>query len=117
MSRAAYKEDQDDFVNTAVLLRTGLPPRELLQCLHAIEDMLGRVRTEPNGPRTLDIDIVDYQMYHYATDDLVLPHPRATERDFVVKPSEDILPGHVLADGRRMAELPAEKRLGAAERL
>lgn len=117
LSRAAYKEDQDDFVNTAVLLRTGLPPRELLQCLHAIEDMLGRVRTEPNGPRTLDIDIVDYQMYSYATDDLVLPHPCAIERDFVVRPSEDILPGHVLADGRRMAELPAEKRLGAAERL
>lgn len=117
LSRAAYKEDQDDFVNTVVLLRTGLPPRELLECLHAIEDMLGRVRREPNGPRTLDIDIVDYQMYHYATDDLVLPHPRATERDFVVRPTEDILPGHVLADGRPMAELPPEKRLGAAERL
>lgn len=116
-SRAAYKEDQDDFVNTVVLLRTGLPPRELLECLHAIENMLGRVRTEPNGPRTLDIDIVDYQMYHYSADDLVLPHPRATERDFVVRPSEDIVPGHVLADGRRMAELPAEKRLGAAEHL
>lgn len=116
-SRAAYKEDQDDFVNTAVLLRTGLPPRELLECLHAIENMLGRVRTEPNGPRTLDIDIVDYQMYAYATDDLTLPHPRATERDFVVRPVEDIVPGHVLADGRKMTELPREKRLGAAERM
>lgn len=116
-SKAAYKEDQDDFVNTAVLLRTGLPPRELLDCLHAIENMLGRVRTEANGPRTLDIDIVDYQMYAYSTDDLQLPHPRATERDFVVRPSEDIVPGHVLADGRKMTELPAEKRLGAAERL
>ena len=116
-SKAAYKEDQDDFVNTAVLLRTGLPPRELLDCLHAIEDMLGRVRTEPNGPRTLDIDIVDYQMYSYATEDLALPHPRATERDFVVKPIEAILPGHILADGRPIDELPQAKRLGAAERL
>lgn len=116
-SRAAYKEDQDDFVNTAVLLRTGLPPRELLDCLQAIEGMLGRVRTEPNGPRTLDIDIVDYQMYAYATDDLTLPHPRATERDFVVKPVEDIVPGHVLADGHVMTELPSEKRLGPTERM
>lgn len=116
-SKAAYKEDQDDFVNTAVVLRTGLPPRELLDCLHAIENMLGRVRTEANGPRTLDIDIVDYQMYDYATDDLTLPHPRATERDFVVRPIEDVLLGHVLANGHALSELPAEKRLGAAERM
>lgn len=116
-SRAAYKEDQDDFVNTVVLLRTGLPPRELLDCLHAIEGMLGRVRTEPNGPRTLDIDIVDYQMYDHAATDLKLPHPRATERDFVVRPLEDILPGHVLANGHRVSELPVEKRLGPAERM
>lgn len=113
----AYKEDQDPFVNTAVLLRTGLPPRELLDCLHGIENMLGRVREEANGPRTLDIDIVDYQMYAYSTDDITLPHPRATERDFVVKPVEDMVPGHVLANGARMAELPEEKRLGYAERM
>ncbi len=116
-SEAAYKEDQDDFVNTAVLLRTGLPPRELLECLHAIEGMLGRVRAEPNGPRTLDIDIVDYQMYDFSTPELTLPHPRATERDFVIKPVEAMVPGHRLANGCLLAALPEEKRLGRAERL
>lgn len=116
-SRPAYKEDQDDFINTAVLLRTGLPPKELLDCLHAIENMLGRVREVPNGPRTLDLDIVDYQMYDYATEDLCLPHPRAMERDFVVKPVEDILRNHVLANGRRLAEVSEDKRVGAAVRV
>lgn len=116
-SRAAYKEDQPDFVNTAVLIRTGLPPKELLECLHAIENMLGRVRSEPNGPRTLDMDIVDYQMYDWSTDELTLPHPRATERDFVVRPVMDILPGHILANGSHMDEVPADERLGAAERM
>jgi len=79
--------------------------------------MLGRVRTEPNGPRTLDIDIVDYQMYSYATEDLALPHPRATERDFVVKPLLDILPGWDLADGTAVGAIPEEARVGKARRL
>lgn len=114
-SQPAYKEDQDDFVNTAVLLRTGLPPRELLEHLHAIENMLGRVRIESNGPRTLDIDIVDYQMYDFSTEELTLPHPRATERDFVIKPVEDMLPGHRLANGCLLAAIPEEKRLGQAQ--
>ncbi len=49
-SEPAYYEDQDDFVNTVVLLRTGIPPRELLDYLHAIENSLGRVREIENGP-------------------------------------------------------------------
>lgn len=116
-SKAAYYEDQQDFVNTVVLLRTGLPPKELLPCLHAIENSLGRVREIENGPRTLDLDIVDYQMYVVDTPQLTLPHPRAVERDFVVKPIQDILPGHVLADGTAVDAVPEEQRLGRAWRL
>lgn len=116
-SKAAYYEDQQDFVNTVVLLRTGLPPKELLPCLHAIENSLGRVRGIENGPRTLDLDIVDYQMYVVDTPQLTLPHPRAVERDFVVKPIQDILPGHVLADGTAVDAVPEEQRLGRAWRL
>ena len=82
-----------------LLARTGVPPKELLRYLHAIENSLGRVREIENGPRTLDLDIVDYQMYVGESDELTLPHPRATERDFVVKPLLEILPNHVLADG------------------
>jgi dihydropteroate synthase len=116
-SAAAYKEDQDDFVNTVACLRTGLPPKELLGYLHSIEAMLGRVRTEENGPRTIDLDILDYQFYDFSTDELTLPHPRICERDFVVKPFEDIAPGHVLANGVAVASVPEASRLGAAWRL
>lgn len=98
-SEPAYYEDQDTFVNAVLLARTGVPPKELLRYLHAIENSLGRVREIENGPRTLDLDIVDYQMYVGESDELTLPHPRATERDFVVKPLLELLPNHVLADG------------------
>lgn len=116
-SEPAYYEDQDAFVNTALLLRSGIAPKELLGYLHAVEDGLGRVRERENGPRTIDIDIVDYQMYDYATDDLTLPHPCATERDFVVKPAEEMLPGHVLADGVPLAQVPEQERVGRACRI
>lgn len=115
-SKAAYKESQDDFINTVVLMRTGIPPRELLDRVHGIENMLGRVRTEENGPRTLDIDILDYQMYDFDGGDLILPHPRVTERDFVVKPLMDIVPGHVLADGTPIDCVSEGERLGRAWR-
>lgn len=98
-SEPAYYLDQDSFVNAVVLMRTGLPPKELLGYLHAIENSLGRVREIENGPRTCDIDIIDYQMYVVDADVLTLPHPRALERDFVVKPLLELLPSHVLADG------------------
>ena len=117
-SEPAYYEDQDDFVNTVVLLRTGIPPRELLDYLHAIENSLGRVREIENGPRTIDIDILDYQMYDFSTDDLTLPHPRVCERDFVVKPILEILPGHVLANGVPVDSVHrprvADRQIGAA---
>lgn len=113
-SKPAYYEDQDDFVNAVVLMRTGLPPMELLNHLHGIENSLGRVRERENGPRTLDLDILDYQTYTYSNETLTLPHPRVTERDFVVKPLLEILPGHVLSDGTPVDSVPEEERIGAA---
>ena len=98
-SEPAYYLDQDVFVNAVVLLRCGVPPKELLGYLHAIENSLGRVRERENGPRTCDIDIIDYQLYVTDNDLLTLPHPRALERDFVVQPLLELLPSHVLADG------------------
>jgi dihydropteroate synthase len=114
-SEPAYLEDQDAFVNAVVLMRTGLPPKELLQYLHAIENSLGRVRDVRNGPRTCDIDILDYQLYVSDADVLTLPHPLATERDFVVKPLLEILPGHVLADGTPV--VPETVKVGKAVKL
>lgn len=98
-SEPAYYLDQDTFVNAVALLRTGLAPKELLGYLHAIENSLGRVREIENGPRTCDLDIIDYQLYVTDNDLLTLPHPRALERDFVVQPLLELLPNHVLADG------------------
>ena len=114
-SEPAYLEDQEPFINTVVLLRTGLPPQELLKCCQAIEASLGRVRTVPNGPRTCDIDILDYQGYVSDLDILKLPHPLMLERDFVVKPLADIVPNHVLANGTPVTA--DEVKVGAAHRL
>lgn len=97
-SEPAYYEDQEEFVNTIVLLRCGIPPLELLNYLHAIENSLGRVRQRENGPRTIDIDIVDYQMYVVQSPELTLPHPLALERDFVVQPLREVRPHFVFAD-------------------
>lgn len=97
-SEPAYLEDQDTFVNAVALIRTGLPPQELLKYLNTIEDSLGRVRTVKNGPRTCDLDVLDYQGYVSDLEVLTLPHPLLTERDFVVRPLLDILPNHVLSD-------------------
>ena len=116
-SEPAYYTDQDSFVNTVVLLRCGLPPKELLAHLHGIENSLGRVRSIENGPRTLDIDILDSQMYVAADDERTLPPPRVAERDFVVKPLLDILPGWELADGTPVASVPESERVGKARRL
>jgi dihydropteroate synthase len=103
-SEPAYFEDQDLFVNAVVLLRTGLPPQELLTYLQAIENSLGRVRTQKNGPRTCDLDILDYQGYVSDLEALTLPHPLLLERDFVVKPLLELLPRHELANGKAVSD-------------
>lgn len=97
-SEPAYYLDQDTFINAVVELRTGLAPVELLKYLHAIENSLGRVREIENGPRTCDLDILDYQLYVTDNDVLTLPHPRLLERDFVVRPFRELQPNHILAD-------------------
>ncbi len=103
-SEPAYYEDQEEFVNAIVLMRCGVPPKELLNYLHAIENSLGRVRTIENGPRTCDLDIEDYQMYVVDSEELTLPHPRTLERDFVVKPLSELRPNFVFADGKRLTD-------------
>lgn len=78
------------FLNEAVLLRTGLEVEEFSRLMHLIEDRLGRKRTIRNAPRTIDIDLVDFDSLHMDTDTLTLPHPRASMRDFVRIPLEEI---------------------------
>jgi len=78
------------FLNQAAVLETELSPLEFSRAMHAIEDRMGRVRTVRNGPRTIDIDLVDFGGTRMRTRELTLPHPRAAKRDFVVRPLHEI---------------------------
>jgi len=86
------RSDQPWFINGVVSLATELGPQDLLMLLQATERQLGRVRGEPNGPRILDLDLLDYHGEVMDTPSLVLPHPRLHERRFVLMPIVDIAP-------------------------
>ena len=88
---------QPDFLNAVVLARTTLAPRELLLAVQEIENEHGRVREERWGPRTLDIDIIQFENVIAFSEDLELPHPRAHERAFVLQPWAELDPQAVLA--------------------
>ncbi|MGY3039262.1 2-amino-4-hydroxy-6-hydroxymethyldihydropteridine diphosphokinase [Rhodanobacter sp. TND4EL1] len=84
--------EQPSFVNAVVELDTDLSPHHLLDELLAIELRAGRVRAEPNGPRTLDLDLLHVDGVVLDDSRLTLPHPRMTERAFVMLPLCDIAP-------------------------
>jgi 2-amino-4-hydroxy-6-hydroxymethyldihydropteridine diphosphokinase len=84
--------DQPAFVNACALVETALGARELLTRLLAIERRHGRVREVPNGPRTLDLDIVLYGDAALHEPGLTVPHPRAHERAFVLAPLLEVWP-------------------------
>lgn len=91
--------DAPPYLNGVVLIRTTLTPSALLDVLAGIERAHGRERHERWGDRTLDLDIVDFAGLTSHTDRLTLPHPRAHERDFVLRPwlevdADATLPGH-----------------------
>ena len=84
------------FVNAAALIRTALDPAALLDLLHRIEAQFGRERRTANAPRTLDLDIIDFDgLMASLPDGPLLPHPRAHERAFVLAPLLDVAPGWV----------------------
>ena len=82
------------FVNAVAAIRTGLQPPELLCLLHKVETEFGRMRSVPNAPRTLDIDLID-QDGLVRCGDVVLPHPRMADRSFVLAPLCEIAPDWV----------------------
>ena len=83
---------QGNYLNAVVEIITSLAPESLLDRLLTIEKDFGRVRTEANAPRTLDLDILFYDDLIRSTPDLVLPHPRLHERQFVLVPLAEIAP-------------------------
>ena len=93
------------YLNAVGLIRTTLTPDALLSLLHDIEASHGRVRGERWGDRTLDLDIVDFAGIQRDRDGLTLPHPRAAERDFVLRPWLEVDPDAKLAGQGRVADL------------
>ncbi|KAL8996165.1 MAG: hypothetical protein Q9188_006628, partial [Gyalolechia gomerana] len=81
-----YKTDQPSFINGVCEIQTTLAPLELLDELKGIENLLGRVKTVENGPRTIDLDILLYGNQIVDHERLQIPHPRISERDFVLRP-------------------------------
>ncbi len=98
--------DQEDFLNAVVEIETGLSALALLAACHVIEEELGRTRFLRWGPRTIDLDILLYGDAMIASDELIVPHPRLTERGFVLTPLAEIAPKTVEPRSRRtIAEL------------
>lgn len=91
-------DQQPTYINAVLLGETELKPGDLMKELLKIESSLGRQRAFTNAARTIDLDIIDYDGYFLESNELVLPHPRAHLRRFVLEPwleidSEALLPG------------------------
>lgn len=107
---------QPDFINLCLLVETDLVPHALLAATRAIESDLGRKRSLRWGPRTIDIDILAYDDAQIADPDLQIPHPRLTERAFVLVPLLDIAPDWRI-QGRTIRDWAAEVDVSGIERL
>src|SRR5262245_3182163 len=101
---------QDPYLNAVIVVDTTLPASVLLERCLAVEALFGRRRTERWGPRTLDIDVITYDDQVSADETLTLPHPRASERAFVLLPWLSIDQGATLPGLGRVAELAAARR-------
>src|SRR5947209_6759219 len=84
-----------DYLNAVVAVETDRSPEDVLYLLLRVERQFGRVRTGPNSPRTLDLDLLLYGDRVINTPALTVPHPRMHERDFVLVPLAEIAPNVV----------------------
>ena len=89
-----YK-DQPAFYNQALCIETELSPQDLMATLLSIERAMGRERLMPLGPRIIDLDIIYYNQTIIETPTLIVPHPRLSERNFVLAPLMEIAPDFV----------------------
>jgi 2-amino-4-hydroxy-6-hydroxymethyldihydropteridine diphosphokinase len=95
------------YLNGVILLGTTLTPDALLDVLMSIEQEHGRVRAEHWGDRTLDLDLIDFGGLTRISPRLTLPHPRAHERDFVLRPWLEVDPGATLPGHGPVIDLAA----------
>jgi 2-amino-4-hydroxy-6-hydroxymethyldihydropteridine diphosphokinase len=100
--------EQPDYLNAVAIAESDLPATELLALLHGIEKTLGRERVEHWGPRTIDLDLIQYGSILSYAQELLLPHPRAHERRFVLEPWLSIEPDAILLTHGKVADLLAQ---------
>lgn len=97
--------DQPDFLNAVCIIETELPAMALLAMLQGIEKVMGRERKIKWGPRTIDLDIIQYGDLISKAEELTLPHPRAHERKFVLEPWHEIEPDAILLTHGKISDL------------
>ena len=100
--------EQPDYINAVCILESELPALDLLSLLQGIEKSLGRERIERWGPRTIDLDLIQYGSLLRKAEELEHPHPRAHERRFVIEPWHEIEPDAVLLTHGKISELLAQ---------
>jgi 2-amino-4-hydroxy-6-hydroxymethyldihydropteridine diphosphokinase len=110
--------DQPPFINCAIVAATELSPQALLARAQSVEREFGRDRAREQrwGPRTLDIDLSDYDGIGLDTPELILPHPRALERAFVLMPLAEIAPDRRIA-GMRVTDALARADSSGIQKL
>lgn len=100
--------EQPDYLNAVCIAESELPAADLLALLHGIEKALGRERIEHWGPRTIDLDLIQYGSLLSYSEELLLPHPRAHERRFVLEPWSEIEPDAILLTHGKISDLLAQ---------
>ena len=112
-----------DYVNAVARLRSALAPHALLDALQAIEQRFGRERPYRNAPRTLDLDVLLFGVEGHtggialSDERLNLPHPRASQRTFVLEPLAELWPDGEIPGAGRVADLLAAARRDPAQRV
>ncbi len=102
-----------EYLNGLVLVETSLTPAETLAALRRIEAEFGRTRGPANAPRTLDLDLIAYGRRLINEPDLIVPHPRAHQRLFVMGPLAELAPAWVHPVlGETAAALAAKATVG-----
>ena len=87
--------NQSNFINQVIKVNTTLNPMETMQTILSIEEKLGRIRTEKNAPRAIDIDILFFDKEIVDVPNLQIPHPHIQDRNFVLIPLNEIAPSFV----------------------
>jgi 2-amino-4-hydroxy-6-hydroxymethyldihydropteridine diphosphokinase len=86
------KTDQPDFINQVIIVETSLDPQQTIKTILSIEKKMGRIRTEKNAPRIIDIDILFFGKQVINETELIIPHPQLANRRFVLIPLNELSP-------------------------